>query len=73
MFLFKKLLLGQELVLDLAIAYDELQSHRDPNKGLTEDNPHVAGVWNNENNEENFTKQFNETRGERRQLFAHTL
>ena len=73
MFLFKKLLLGKELVPDLSIGYDELQSHRDPNKGLTEDNPHVAGVRNNKNNEENFTKQFNETRCERGQLFAHTL
>ena len=67
------MLLGKELVLDLAIGYDELQSHRDPNKGFAEDNSHVAGVRNNENNEENFTKQFNETRCERRQLFAHAL
>lgn len=54
-------LFSKELVPDFSIDYDELKGHGNPDKGFAENDPHVAGVRNNPQNEENFSKQFNKT------------
>ena len=53
-------LFSKELVLILI----DMMSCRvmgNPDKGFAENDPHVAGVRNNPQNEENFSKQFNKT------------
>ena len=39
----------------------KLKGHWNPNERLAKNDPHVAGVRNNPQNEENFSKLFNKT------------